>query len=369
MSKLDFLEISRNFKSYYRTLRDVHYYLTNDSELSPLELQAVSKVLSKLIYGFIRIKGTSFREMDREQFEQEFNLFHQDFLNVIQNSGENNVAFNQFTALIDEIIGIAVKRTIALGKIKKVKQESLFEDEEIAEVTDAEWEFSNEDDDNITDDEVVVDGIEEIDEIKEVVPEVDAFSTDVETLSTEAESLSTDVETLGTEVETLGTEVETLGTEVKTFSSDLKTFDSNYIKFSTDVKTFSTDVETFSTDVETFSTDVKPSSSDVKTFSSDVKTFSSDVKTFSSDFKTFNTDVETQSNEVEVVLDDIGNAEDEQPESDNEVVIVVNDVKVSAFTPKKVKNNYVDAAPVVNNIKDHESSDNFRFRPRRRKNR
>jgi hypothetical protein len=51
------------------------------------------------------------------------------------------------------------------------------------------------------------------------------------------------------------------------------------------------------------------------------------------------------------------------------VVIVVNDVKVSAFTPKKVKNNYVDAAPVVNNFKDHESSDNFRFRPRRRKNR
>ncbi|MEH7502669.1 hypothetical protein V7152_11735 [Neobacillus drentensis] len=369
MSKLDFLEISRNFKSYYRTLRDVHFYLTNDSELSPLELQAVSKVLSKLIYGFIRIKGTSFREMDREQFEQEFNLFHQDFLNVIQNSGENNVAFNQFTALIDEIIGIAVKRTIALGKIKKVKQESLIEDEEMAEVTDAEWEFSNEDDDNIADDEVIVDGIEVIDEIKEVVPEVEALSTEAETLSTDVETLSTDVETLGT--------------EVKTFSSDLKTFDSNYIKFSTGVKTFSTDVETFSTDVETFSTDVETFSTDVETFStdvetfstdvkpssSDVKTFSSDVKTFSSDVKTFNTDVETQSNEVEVVLDDIGNAEDEQPESDNEVVIVVNDVKVSAFTPKKVKNNYVDAAPVVNNIKDHESSDNFRFRPRRRKNR
>ncbi|MFL6555106.1 MAG: hypothetical protein ACJ8MO_03185, partial [Bacillus sp. (in: firmicutes)] len=103
MSNLEFLEVSQNFKSYYRTLRDVHYYLTNDSEVSQEELQAVSKVLSKLIYGFIPIKGTSFREMDREQFELEFNLFHQDFLNVIKNSGENNVEFDQFTALIDEI--------------------------------------------------------------------------------------------------------------------------------------------------------------------------------------------------------------------------------------------------------------------------
>src|SRR3954447_26996571 len=49
MSNFDFLQISRNFKSYYQTLHDVHYYLTNDSDLSEEELQAVSKVLSKLI--------------------------------------------------------------------------------------------------------------------------------------------------------------------------------------------------------------------------------------------------------------------------------------------------------------------------------
>ncbi|MEH7304227.1 hypothetical protein, partial [Neobacillus drentensis] len=176
MSKLDFLEISRNFKSYYQTLRDVHYYLTNDTELSPLELQAVSKVLSKLIYGFIRIKGTSFREMDREQFEQEFNLFHQDFLNVIQNSGENNVDFDQFTELIDEVIGIAVKRTIALGKIKKVKQDSFLQDEVMADVTDDESELFNENEESVSDDEVVVDVIEEFDEITEPVPEVETVS-------------------------------------------------------------------------------------------------------------------------------------------------------------------------------------------------
>jgi hypothetical protein len=256
MSKLDFLEISRNFKSYYRTLCDVHYYLTNDSELSDEELQAVSKVISKLIYGFIRINGTSFREMDREQFEQEFNLFHQDFLNVIQHTGENNVDFDQFTALIDELIGIAVKRTNALRKIKKVKQESLLDDDEIVEVTDGESELSNENKDNVAVDEVVIDVIEVIDEIKDAVPEVETLSSVVETLITE----------------------------------------------------------------------------------------------------------------VEAVLAEDRDGGDKTPDSEN-ISVVVNDVKLAAVTPQKVTNNFVDAGPVTNNFNDYESGDNFRFRPRRRKNR
>ncbi|NHC41218.1 hypothetical protein G6549_14755 [Bacillus sp. MM2020_1] len=289
MGNLDFLEISRNFKSYYQTLRDVHYYLTNDSEVKQEELEAVSKLLSKLIYGFIRIKGISFREMDREQFEQEFNLFHQDFLNIIQKSGENNVEFDQFTALIDEIIGIAVKRTIALGKIKKVKQELLLEEEEIAEGDDSESELIYEDEDNVTEDEVVDDFIGGMDEIKEAV-----------------------------------SEVETLSTEVRYFS----------------------------TDAVTLSNEVRP----------------------------FSTDVATLNNEIEVILYEIENAEDNQPELWNEVVVAdvvnqvnevnqVNLIKAAVVPPKKVKNNYVDAAPVVNNLIDDESSDNFRFRPRRRKQR
>ena len=295
MGNLDFLEISRNFKSYYQTLRDVHYYLTNDSEVKQEELEAVSKLLSKLIYGFIRIKGISFREMDREQFEQEFNLFHQDFLNIIQKSGENNVEFDQFTALIDEIIGIAVKRTIALGKIKKVKQELLLEEEEIAEVDDSESELSYEDEDNVTEDEVVDDFIGGMDEIKEAV-----------------------------------SEVETLSTEVRYFS----------------------------TDAVTLSNEVRP----------------------------FSTDVATLNNEIEVIFYEIENAEDNQLELGNEVVVAdvvnqvnevnevnqvnqVNIVKAAVVPPKKVKNNYVDAAPVVNNLNDNESSGNFRFRPRRRKQR
>lgn len=172
MSKLDFLEISRNFKSYYRTLRDVHYYLTNDPELNPEELQAVSKVLSKLIYGFIRINGIAFREMNREQYEQEFHLFHKDFLNVIQNSGENNVDFDQFISLIDEIMEIAVKRRNALGKIKKVKQESL--DDELAEVNTPVIEDSFENETEIEEE------VEIVDDINEEAPEVETISAAVE---------------------------------------------------------------------------------------------------------------------------------------------------------------------------------------------
>ncbi|WML60535.1 hypothetical protein [Neobacillus sp. PS2-9] len=133
MSKLIYLEITRNFKSYYQTLRDINYYLNSDSEVDQVKLQATSSVISKLILGFIRTNGKSFREMDREQYEKEFLIFYDDFLSVIQNSGENNVDFEQFAALIDEIIGIAVRRKDALDKIQKEKLGTSVENEEVIE--------------------------------------------------------------------------------------------------------------------------------------------------------------------------------------------------------------------------------------------
>ncbi|MDQ1145831.1 hypothetical protein QE429_002658 [Bacillus sp. SORGH_AS 510] len=121
MSKLDYLEITRNFKSYYQTLRDANYYLHSDSDVDNDKLKTTSIVLSKLILGFIRTDGTSFREMQSDQYEKDFQIFYNDFLSVIQNSGENNVDFDHFTSLIDEIIGIAIKRRNALEKIQKEK--------------------------------------------------------------------------------------------------------------------------------------------------------------------------------------------------------------------------------------------------------
>ena len=303
MSNLDFLEISRNFKSYYQALRDAHYFLRNDPDLSQEELQAVTKVLSKLIYGFIRIKGVSFREMDREQFKQEFNLFHQDFLNVIQNSGENNVEFEQFAALMDEIISIAVMRTIALGKIEKVKQQSLFENVEIDEVTDEieldeltddiELDLSSEDENNDAGEEMVEDMVEEIEVIDETQEPV--------------------------------AEVRPINNTLRTFSTDLGALNNEFQD------------ESITNAGRTFSTDVE----------------------------------ETLNNEVEVILYEIVNAEEDQPEPINEVMVAeaVNEAEEANDTPQKVKYRYIDAAPVVNNYFEPESSDEFRFRPRRRRNR
>ncbi|MEH7334408.1 hypothetical protein V7161_17320 [Neobacillus drentensis] len=126
MSKLEFLEANRNFKSYYKTLRDLNNFLSS----SP-ELQAANQAITQLIFEFIRINGVTFRQMDSSQFEREYQIFQEDFLNVILNSGENNVDFNRFAALLDEIIGIANLRQDALGKIQRTKQESpLGEDDE-----------------------------------------------------------------------------------------------------------------------------------------------------------------------------------------------------------------------------------------------
>ncbi|MCM2532445.1 hypothetical protein NDK43_08665 [Neobacillus pocheonensis] len=151
MSNLEFLEINRNFKNYYKTLRDVNYYLTNDTELEKSQIQATSQVLSKLIYGFIRTNGTMFREMSNEQYDKEYHIFYDDFLSVIKNSGENNVEFDTFTSLIDEIIGIANHRTEALRKIKK----SLPEDEIDLEDNVGENVVKNENETDNTDSDVI----------------------------------------------------------------------------------------------------------------------------------------------------------------------------------------------------------------------
>ena len=122
MTKLDFLEVNRNFRSYYKTLRDVNYYLGN-SELGQEKINATTTVITKLIFDFIRTSGSTFREMDQEMFEIEYEMFHDDFLRIIVNSGVNNVDFDEFAGLLDELIGIANHRMTALGKIKTAMQD------------------------------------------------------------------------------------------------------------------------------------------------------------------------------------------------------------------------------------------------------
>lgn len=131
MGKLEFLETNQNFRSYYRTLRDINYFLNSQSELEKDKILVANQVLTKLIFDFIRIDDITFREMKHEQYEKEYRIFQNDFLNIIQSSGENDVDFDDFSALLDEIIGIANLRTDALGKIQKAKQNELTGNEEM----------------------------------------------------------------------------------------------------------------------------------------------------------------------------------------------------------------------------------------------
>jgi hypothetical protein len=130
MTKLEFLEVNRNFVSYYKTLRDLNYYLTN-SELGQEQINEATTVMTKLIFDFIQTNGTTFRDMDMEKYTKEYEMFHQDFLRIIENSGVNNVDFDEFAGLLDELIQIANHRMTALQKIKTSMQEMELSNEDV----------------------------------------------------------------------------------------------------------------------------------------------------------------------------------------------------------------------------------------------
>jgi seryl-tRNA synthetase len=200
MSKLEFLEVTRNFRSYYKTLRDVNYYLSSDFDKE--KLQAVSQVITKLIFGFIRMNGTTLREMNPDQYEREYQMFQDDFLNIIQNSGENNVDFDDFADLLDELIEIANHRMNALRKVQKTKQESVRINEDIInQVVANEVEINT---DDLINDEIVkmiVESNNVSDEIKEINDVVDEITAEVEEIVDEVEKVSVIVEEASVEVE------------------------------------------------------------------------------------------------------------------------------------------------------------------------
>lgn len=184
MEDLNFLEPDRTFRSYYRTLRDVNYYLNNDPEIDSNELQTANRVITKLILDFIRLDGTTFRDMDPEQFAREFQIFIPDFLAIIQNSGVNDVDFLRFSELLDEMLGIVGLRASALEKIPKALEDETTEANELESwdgMVEINVENSNNpvDSDEIpTDDDIEAAGQIEILQIDEDENEGDAENED-----------------------------------------------------------------------------------------------------------------------------------------------------------------------------------------------
>jgi hypothetical protein len=129
MSNLDFLEVNPNFKIYYQTLRDANYYFRNRPELL-----GTNQIIAELLLNFIGVNGTTFRDMNPEEYERDYRIFEDDFLDVIENSALNNVEFQTFAGLIDEIIGIARMRANALQKMNRRNEDNLLEDVEIVMV-------------------------------------------------------------------------------------------------------------------------------------------------------------------------------------------------------------------------------------------
>ena len=208
MGKLEFLEVTRNFKSYYKTLRDVNYYLVSDFDNE--KLQATSQVLTKLIFGFIRMKGTTFREMTPDQYEKEFQMFQDDFLNIIQISGENNVDFDDFAVLLDELISIANHRTDTLRKIRKTKQEIVSEFEEVES--------------QVIENEVALDNVDALAD-EDVDAPVDAPADEVEAvsiLSNEAEERTDIVEEISTVVQEASNQVDVENHSIEDENDDLE---------------------------------------------------------------------------------------------------------------------------------------------------
>ncbi len=130
MDNLRYLEITRAFNNYYKTLRDMNVYLQNDPDVDEEELRTASLVISRLIFEFIRVDGTTFLDMNSEEFEMDYQIFKGDFLNIIQSSGEQNVDFEELTELVDDLLEIADRRAETLGKINRGFVEDLFEDED-----------------------------------------------------------------------------------------------------------------------------------------------------------------------------------------------------------------------------------------------
>lgn len=122
MSNLNFLQVNQNFKSYYRTLLDANYYFRNRPEL-----QGTNQLIAEMILNFIGTNGTTFQEMNPEEYERDYRIFEDDFLNIIENSVQNHIDFQTFSMLIDEIIGIAQLRASTRQKLKRNNQERLLE--------------------------------------------------------------------------------------------------------------------------------------------------------------------------------------------------------------------------------------------------
>ncbi|MHC0037034.1 hypothetical protein [Pseudoneobacillus sp. C159] len=118
--------------SYYVTLCHVYYFHVEEdnSEKEKQQAESTIETISSLIFHAINIEGTTIREMDNQQYVQEYKRFYNDLIGAIQDCCKNEVDYEVFLEIIDEIIGAARKIAKAYQKLESIKVETVEEDVE-----------------------------------------------------------------------------------------------------------------------------------------------------------------------------------------------------------------------------------------------
>ncbi|MFE8699374.1 hypothetical protein ACFYKX_01925 [Cytobacillus sp. FJAT-54145] len=148
MAELKYLQIDDNLESYYITLCDIYFYHVSQSSSEDEKTKTAGTIdqISSLIFHAITVGGTTIREMDNEKYEKEYKRFYNDIMSAIKECSENDVVFDSFLEIIDEIVGAALKLASAFEKLGKIKEEN-------QEATDIETE-EKEDEEEVVEEEI-----------------------------------------------------------------------------------------------------------------------------------------------------------------------------------------------------------------------
>jgi glutamine synthetase type III len=131
MANLKHLQIDHDdpLNSYYITLCHVYYFHVTDenSEKEKHQAEGTIETICSLLFHAINIEGTTIREMDNERYVKEYKRFYNDIIDAIRECCKNEVDFEIFLEIIDEIIGAALTLANAFNKLQSEKEKYMEE--------------------------------------------------------------------------------------------------------------------------------------------------------------------------------------------------------------------------------------------------
>jgi glutamine synthetase type III len=131
MANLKHLQIDHDdpLNSYYITLCHVYYFhvTVENSEKEKHQAEGTIETICSLLFHAINIEGTTIREMDNERYVKEYKRFYNDIIDAIRECCKNEVDFEIFLEIIDEIIGAALTLANAFNKLQNEKEKYMEE--------------------------------------------------------------------------------------------------------------------------------------------------------------------------------------------------------------------------------------------------